>query len=74
MRKYLPALPRRAYGYGSDVARRAEEPIDPAVVVTNPEDDCTPEGFAAFLAELLAGPERQLDSLDATEALRELRS
>jgi hypothetical protein len=44
-----------------------------AVVVTNPDEDCSPEAFHAFLDELLAGPEPELDSLDAAQAVRELR-
>ncbi len=56
------------------VARSAEDlPSDPAVVVTNPEDDCSAEAFAGFLAELFAEPEPTLDSLGAAHALRELR-
>ncbi len=57
------------------MARPAEEvPSDPALVVTNPEQDCTPEAFKAFVAELLSGSEPSLDSLGAAEALQELRS
>jgi hypothetical protein len=44
-----------------------------AVVVTNPDEDCSPEAFHAFLDDLLAGPEPELESLDAAEALRDLR-
>jgi hypothetical protein len=57
------------------MARSAEElPHDPAVVVTNPDEDCSPAAFADFLAELLAGPEPELDSLHAADALRDLRA
>jgi hypothetical protein len=42
-------------------------------VVTNPDEDCSPEAFRALLEELLAGPEPELDSIEAAEALRELR-
>ncbi len=57
------------------VARPAEEvPGDPTLVVTNPEQDCSPEAFNAFVAELVSGPEPSLDSLGASEALQELRS
>ncbi len=43
------------------------------VVVTNPDEDCSPEAFRVMLDELLAGPEPDFDSLDAVEVLRELR-
>jgi hypothetical protein len=57
------------------MARRAEElPRDPAVVVVNPDEDCSPEAFRAVVEALLAGPEPELESLDAAEALRELRA
>ena len=46
---------------------------DPIVVVTNPDSDCSAEAFAGFLEELLAGPEPELESIEAAEALRELR-
>lgn len=56
------------------VARHAEDlPNDPAVVVTNPEEDCSAEAFAVFIDDLLAGPEPELVSLGAVEALRDLR-
>jgi len=42
-------------------------------VVTNPDEDCSPAAFHAFLDDLLAGPEPELESLNAAEALRELR-
>lgn len=58
-----------------DMARHVEDlPSDPAVIVTNPEEDCPPEAFAAFVADLLAGPEPELDSFAAAQALRELRA
>jgi hypothetical protein len=44
--------------------------LDP---VTNPNEDCSPEAFHAFLDDLVAGPEPELESLGAAEALRELR-
>ncbi|MBK9178437.1 MAG: hypothetical protein IPM45_02485 [Acidimicrobiales bacterium] len=44
------------------------------MVVVNPDEDCSPEAFRAFLEALLAGPEPELESLDAAEALRELRA
>jgi hypothetical protein len=57
-----------------NVARRAEEPIDPAVVLTNPDDNCSAASFAAFLSELLAEPEPERESLNAADALKELRA
>jgi len=48
-------------------------PNDPVIVVTNPDEDTSPEGFRAFIDELLAGPEPDLDNIGATEALRERR-
>jgi hypothetical protein len=53
--------------------RSVDLPPGSAVVVTNPDEDCSPEAFHAFLDELLAGPEPELDSLDAAQAVRELR-
>ncbi len=56
------------------VARNASDlPADPVIVVTNPGEDCSSDAFRAFIDELLAGPEPELDSIGATEALRELR-
>jgi hypothetical protein len=43
------------------------------VAVTNPDDDCSAEAFHAFLDDLLAGPDPELESLGAPEALRKLR-
>jgi hypothetical protein len=51
----------------------ADVPPSSAVVLTNPEEDTSPEAFRAFIDELLAGPEPELDSVDAVEALRALR-
>ena len=57
-----------------DVARPASDlPADPVIVVTNPDEDCSPEAFRAFIDEILAGPEPELDNIGAAEALRELR-
>ena len=53
--------------------RPAHLPPGSVVVVTNPDEDCSPEAFRAFLDELLSGPEPELDSIDAAEALHELR-
>lgn len=60
--------------YCEDVARHASElPADPAIVVTNPDEDCSPEAFRAFIDDLLAGPEPELDTIGTAGALRELR-
>lgn len=48
-------------------------PTDLAIVVTNPDEDYSPNAFRAFIDELLAGPEPALDNIGATEALHELR-
>lgn len=48
-------------------------PNDPIIVVTNPDEDCSAEAFRALLDELLAGPEPELESINAAEALHELR-
>ena len=52
----------------------ADIPPDSDVVLTNPDEDCSPDAFRAFLDELLAGPEPELDSIDAAEALHALRA
>jgi hypothetical protein len=49
-------------------------PVDPAIVVINPDEDCSPEAFRAFIDELLAGPEPELETLDGAEAVRALRT
>jgi hypothetical protein len=41
--------------------------------MTNPEDDCSPAEFRTMLDRLLAGPEPELESVGAAEALRALR-
>jgi hypothetical protein len=43
------------------------------VVVTNPDEDCSSESFRAFVDELLAGPEPEIESVEAAEALHLLR-
>ena len=48
-------------------------PPNSTVVLTNPDEDCSPPALRAFLDELLANPEPELDSLHAAGALRELR-
>ena len=45
-----------------------------AVVVTNPEEDCSAEAFYALLDDLARGPDPELDSIDAAAALRALRA
>lgn len=56
------------------MARDASDlPTDPVIVVTNPDEDRSPNAFRAFIDELLAGPEPELDSIGAAEAIRELR-
>ena len=58
----------------ADGKNRSDDlPPGSAVVVTNPNEDCSPEAFHAFLDDLVAGPEPKLESLGAAEALRELR-
>lgn len=57
-----------------DMVRHASDlPSDPVIVVTNLDEDCSPEVFRAFIDDLLAGPEPELDTIGAAEALRELR-
>ncbi|HVE46662.1 MAG TPA: hypothetical protein VNA57_07945 [Acidimicrobiales bacterium] len=46
---------------------------DPVIVVTNPDEDSSPNAFRAFIDEVLASPEPELDSIGAAEAIRELR-
>ena len=55
------------------VRSASDHPADPVIVVTNPDEDASPNAFRAFIDELLAGPEPELDTIGATEALRELR-
>jgi hypothetical protein len=56
------------------MARNASDlPVGPAIVVTNPDEDCSPPAFRALLDELFASPEPELESIGAAEALRELR-
>ncbi len=42
------------------------------MVVTNPDEDCSPEAFRALIDELLAGPEPDLETIDAAAALARL--
>lgn len=56
------------------MSRSASElPVDPAIVVTNPDEDCSPSAFRELLDELLSGPDPEIDSLDAADAVRALR-
>lgn len=56
------------------MSRRPNDlPRGSSVVLTNPDEDCSPEAFHVLLDELLAGPEPKLASMNAAEALRELR-
>ena len=42
-------------------------------MLANRDEDCSPDAFQAFLEALLAGPEPELESIGAVEALDELR-
>ena len=48
-------------------------PPNSTVVLTNPDEDCSPAAFRAFLDELLDKPEPEIDSLHAAEVLRGLQ-
>ena len=43
------------------------------VVLTNPDEDCSPEAFRAFVDELLSAPEPELETVNAAEALSAIR-
>jgi hypothetical protein len=61
--------------YDGSMANRPNDlPPGSTVVITNPDEDCSAEAFHSLLNDLLAGPEPELESLDAAEALRELRA
>ena len=48
---------------------------DPAIVVSYPDEDCSPEAFSILLdEELLAGRGPELECIGAADALRELRA
>jgi hypothetical protein len=49
-------------------------PPNSTVALTNPDEDCSPAAFRAFLDQMLDKPDPELDSLHAAEALRELRT
>lgn len=53
--------------------RPVDLPPGSAVVVTNPDEDCSPEAFHALLDALATEPEPELNSLDAAPVVRELR-
>ncbi|CAN5795879.1 hypothetical protein BH23ACT2_BH23ACT2_07130 [soil metagenome] len=56
------------------MARNASEmPVDPVIVVTNPDEDCSPATLRAFIDELLSGPEPELESVGAAATIRALR-
>ncbi|MGH2844102.1 MAG: hypothetical protein ACRDKL_11045 [Solirubrobacteraceae bacterium] len=50
--------------------RAADLPPSSTVVLTNPAEDCSPAAFRVFIDELLSGPEPELESLGAAEAVR----
>ena len=51
-----------------------EQPADPAIVVTHPDEDCSPTAFRSLIDELLDGPEPELETIDAAPALNEVRA
>ena len=51
----------------------SDVPPGTAIVLTNPDENGSPEAFRSFVDELLAGPEPELESINAVEALRALR-
>jgi hypothetical protein len=51
----------------------ADLPPGSAVVLTNPDEDASPEAFRKFIDEVPAGPEPALEHIDAAAALRALR-
>ena len=53
--------------------RAADLSADPAVVLTNPDEDCSPEAFRALINELHSEREPELESIQAADALRALR-
>jgi len=56
------------------MARRAVDlPDDPAIVVTNPDDDCSPAALKRFFDEVFEGPEPDLERIGAAEYIRKLR-
>jgi hypothetical protein len=56
------------------MARNADDlPNDPVIVVTNPDEDCSPEAFRIIIDEVLSEPEPELESIGAAEYIRQLR-
>jgi hypothetical protein len=55
------------------MARRAPEVPNPAVVVVNPDDDITPEAFAAWLRRR-RGAAPLTPAVTAAETLAEIRA
>lgn len=56
------------------MARNASEmPVDPMIEVLNPDEDCSPATLRSFIDELLAGPEPELESVDASATILALR-
>lgn len=51
----------------------SELPADSAIVVTNPDEDCSPSAFRELLDEVLSGPEPEMESLDGVAVVRALR-
>jgi hypothetical protein len=59
--------------YDVVVARRPDVPSDPAVVVANPDDEVTPESFAAWLDRRQVG-EPVDPGVKAADTLAEARA
>lgn len=55
------------------MARRADDLLGP-VVVTNPDEDCSPDAFRSLLDELSAAPEPRIESLDSADVLADIRA
>ena len=53
-------------------SRASELPTDPVIVVTNPDEDCSPERLREFLDDLLS-TEPVLETVHGAEAVRALR-
>lgn len=55
------------------MASNAAHSPDPVVVLTNPDEDTSPEALQKWIDGLLSGPEPEIESLNAAEVLRKLR-
>jgi hypothetical protein len=44
------------------------------MLVSNPDEDCSPQAFRIRPDELVAGPEFELEGIAAADALRDLRA